>query len=75
MRYEGAIDNGIIISKHETFFTQGGPIYGLVLQKAIIYSVHVRDATNSEPYVAVSQVARLLEYQPNEVLLWCVISQ
>ena len=41
----------------------GTPKYLKVCLKSIICSVAVLDATNSDPYVAVSTVACLFEYE------------
>ena len=45
------------------FVLIGTPKYLKVCLKSIICSVAVLDATNSDPYVAVSTVACLFEYE------------
>ena len=45
------------------FVLIGTPKYLKVCLKSIISSVTVLDATNSDPYVAVSTVACLFEYE------------
>ena len=47
----------------------GTPIYLSVSMRSMICSVAVLAATNSEPYVAVSTVACLFEYQSIGVVL------
>ena len=47
----------------------GTPRYLSVFLKSMIHSVAVLAATDSEPYVAVSKVARLFKYKSTGVVL------
>ena len=44
-------------------FSTGTPKYRSVVRRSMIWSVAILAATNSLPYVAVSTVAYLFEYQ------------
>ena len=57
------------LAEPESLASQGGSAPGLVDGILSICSVAVLEATNSEPYVAVSTVACFLEYQSTGVLL------
>ena len=59
----------LLLPNMYALFMMGTPIYLSVSMRSMICSVAVLAATNSEPYVAVSTVACLFEYQSNGVVL------
>ena len=58
------LDTTYLLSPNKyDFVLIGTPKYLKVCLKSIIHSVAALDATNSDPYVAVSTVACLFEYE------------
>ena len=69
VRKGGACYNRSVVTKHiYKFDLMGTPKYLSVYLKSLICSVGVLAATNSDPYVAISTVDCLLEYQSIGVL-------